>query len=155
MTRASASKAAADQRRLGLAAVAGMTAPVLFVAVFTVEGWRRPGYSPLSMFVSELSLGPDGGVQIANFLVTGALVFVFGRGLAAYSRHGAASRAGSVFLQIIGISLMRPDRSPPIPPVTRTRSVGSVPCATELYKRPNFITTLPRILAITDVERSR
>jgi hypothetical protein len=83
-----------------------MTASVLFVAVFTVEGWRRAGYSPLSMFVSELSLGPAGWVQIANFLVTGALVAVFGRGLATYARHGGTSRAGSVLLQLIGLSLM-------------------------------------------------
>jgi hypothetical protein len=83
-----------------------MTAAVLFVAVFTVEGWRRPGYSPLRMFVSELALGPDGWVQIVSFLVTGALVLVFGRGLARYSEHGPASRAGAVLLQVIGISLM-------------------------------------------------
>src|SRR4051812_19913630 len=62
--------------------------------------------TPLSMFVSELSLGPAGWVQILNFLVTGALVVVFGRGLALYSRSGAASRAGSVLLQIIGLGLM-------------------------------------------------
>jgi hypothetical protein len=83
-----------------------MTAAVLFVAVFTVEGWRRPGYSPLRMFVSELALGPDGWVQIVSFLVTGALVLVFGRGLARYSEHGPASRAGAFLLQVIGISLM-------------------------------------------------
>jgi hypothetical protein len=106
MTKASVGRAVVDERSFGPAASAGMTGPVVFVAVFTVEGWRRPGYAPLSMFVSELSLGPDGWVQILNFLVTGALVLVFGRGLTDYSRHGAASWAGSVLLQVIGFSLM-------------------------------------------------
>src|SRR4051812_43382380 len=98
--------AAPNGHFLRRAAAAGMSAPVLFVTVFTVEGARRPGYSPLSRFVSELSLGPAGWVQVLNFLVTGALVVVFGRGLALYSRSGAASRAGSVLLQIIGLGLM-------------------------------------------------
>ena len=51
------------RRRLRLGSVAGITTPVLFVAVFLVEGWLRPGYQPLSMFVSELSLGPRGGCR--------------------------------------------------------------------------------------------
>ena len=71
-----------------------MTAPVLFVAVFALEGRLCPGYHPSSMFVSELSLGPRGWIQIVNFLVTGALVFAFGCGLAARFRSGTASRAG-------------------------------------------------------------
>jgi hypothetical membrane protein len=98
--------AAPNGRFLRRAAVAGMSGPVLFVTVFTVEGARRPGYCPLSMFVSELSLGPAGWVQVTSFLVTGALVVVFGRGLARYARDGGTSRAGPVLLQIIGLSLM-------------------------------------------------
>ena len=93
-------------RRVWTAAVAGMTAPVVFVVVFTVDGWLRSGYSARSMFVSELSLGPHGWVQIANFLITGALVTLFGRGLAAHITTGAASRAGPLLIQIIGVSLM-------------------------------------------------
>ena len=89
-----------------LAALAGLTAAALFVAVFTIYGWLRPGYSVRSMFVSELSLGPHGWIQILNFLVTGALILVFGRGLAVPFRTGAASRAGPLLIQIIGISLL-------------------------------------------------
>ena len=37
-----------------------MIGPALFVSIFTIEGWLRPGYSACSMFVSELSLGPRG-----------------------------------------------------------------------------------------------
>ncbi len=63
-----------------------MTAPVLFVAVFMVEGSLRPDYHPFSMFVSELSLGPRGWVQIINFLISRALLVVFGHGVAPYLR---------------------------------------------------------------------
>lgn len=79
---------------------------VLFVSVFTVYGWLCPGYSPTSMFVSELSLGPYGWVQMLNFVLTGALVVVFGRGLAAHFTAGAASRTGAVLVQCMGVSLI-------------------------------------------------
>jgi hypothetical protein len=113
---------------LRLTALAGMTGPFLFVVVFTVEGWRRPGYSPSSMFVSELSLGPHGWVQILSFLVTGALVLAFGRGLHGYSRYGAASPAGSILLQIIGISLMAsgPFRTDPSTLLVRASAHGVI-----------------------------
>jgi hypothetical protein len=93
-------------RRLREATVAGMTASAFFVLVFLVEGWLRPGYQPSSMFVSELSLGPRGWVQIINFLVTGALLIVFARAAAPDLRGGRAGAAGPILLQIIGLSLM-------------------------------------------------
>jgi len=89
-----------------LAAVAGMAGAVLFVSVFTVYGWLCPGYSPTRMFVSELSLGPNGWVQMLNFVLTGALVVAFGRGLAAHFTTGAGSRAGPLLVQCMGVSLM-------------------------------------------------
>lgn len=87
-------------------ALAGMIAPVLFVVVFTVEGWLRPGYHPMTMFVSELSLGPRGWVQITNFVLTGALIVIFGRGLAGWLRPGAPATASPLLLQVLGVSLM-------------------------------------------------
>jgi hypothetical protein len=83
-----------------------MTGAVLFVATFTAQGWMYPGYSWTGMFVSELSLGPHGWVQILNFVLTGALVLVFGHGLRAHFSTGAASRAGPVLVQCMGVSLM-------------------------------------------------
>jgi hypothetical protein len=83
-----------------------MLGAVLFVSVFTVGGWLSPGYSATRMFVSELSLGPLGWVQILNFVMTGILVLLFGRGLAAHFSTGAASRAGPVLVQSIGVSLI-------------------------------------------------
>jgi Protein of unknown function (DUF998) len=97
---------ATARRRLRRAAAAGMAAPVVFVAVFTIDGWRRDDYDPVGMFVSELSLGAYGWVQIVNFLVTGALVVVFGHGLSSRSSSAPISRAGVVLVQIIGIGLV-------------------------------------------------
>jgi hypothetical protein len=88
-----------SQRRL--TAWAGMLAPLLFVLVFTLEGSLRPGYSPLSTYVSALSLGPRGWIQIANFLLFGALLFGFTRGLAAEFPTGKASRWGLILMTVI------------------------------------------------------
>ena len=95
-----------EERHVRLSASAGMIGAVLFVSVFTIYGWLYPGYSPTRMFVSELSLGPYGRVQILNFLLTGALILVFGVGLASHFSTGAGSRAGPALIQGIGVSLM-------------------------------------------------
>lgn len=93
-----------DRPRLG--ALAGIIAPVVFVTVFTIEGWRQPGYDSFSMFVSELSLGPRGFIQTVNFLVYGVLQLLFARGIAAEFPDGTASRAGPVVLGIIGVGML-------------------------------------------------
>lgn len=91
-------------RRTG--AWAGMIGAVLFVAIFMLEGWLRPGYNPRSMLVSELALGPRGWIQSVNFFLIGMLFLLFTRGVAAEFREGKASRAGPILLIIIGISLL-------------------------------------------------
>ncbi len=81
-----------------LAALAGLIAPALFVAVFTIEGWIRPGYSSLKMYVSALSLGSRGWIQMANFILLGLFMFVFTRGVAAEFESGKASHWGVILL---------------------------------------------------------
>jgi hypothetical protein len=92
--------------RRQLAAYAGMIGSVLFIAIFSLEGWFRPGYNPLVMFVSELSLGPQGWIQITNFIVFGTLFLLFTWGVASEFRVGKASRAGPILLAIIGVCLV-------------------------------------------------
>jgi hypothetical protein len=82
---------------------AGMLGAGIFVGVFTIEGLLRPGYDAVSMFISELSLGPRGWVQIASFLVTGALYAVFTWGVAGEFRKGKASRFGPILLAVISL----------------------------------------------------
>ena len=90
-----------NQRQLS--AWAGMIGATLFVLIFTLEGWYRPGYKPLETYVSALSLGSRGGIQILNFIVFGVLLFVFSRGVAAEFPNGKASRGGLIILTIIAI----------------------------------------------------
>jgi hypothetical protein len=86
-----------------LSAWAGIVAPVLFVGVFTLEGIFRNGYDPISMYISALSLGVRGWIQIANFLILGLLLFLFTLGLAKEFPTGNASRGGIITLYIISV----------------------------------------------------
>lgn len=65
---------------------------MFFVAVFTIEGWLRPGYGPARMYVSELALGGRGWIQNANFIVFGLLLLVFTRRVAVEFAGEKASR---------------------------------------------------------------
>lgn len=58
-------------------ALAGVAGPVLFVAVFTLAGFLRPGYSPVGQDVSELGARPGAWLQNANFAVFGVLLVLF------------------------------------------------------------------------------
>lgn len=86
-----------------IAAWAGLIGSALFVAVFTLEGFLRPGYDPRQMYISALSLSPRGWIQILNFIVWGLLLFVFSRGAAAEFPTGKASRAGPILLTILSV----------------------------------------------------
>lgn len=108
-----------NRNLLSLAAWAGVIAPILFVGTFILEGSLRPGYNQLSSYVSALSLGVTGWIQIVNFLVFGALLFFFAwRGTGVFSNR-KASKAGLTILVIIaaayffsGPFVMDPARTP-------------------------------------------
>lgn len=61
---------------IGAAGAAG------FLAVMLLEGWRRPDYSPVRHPVSALALGPRGGIQRANFALSGAAISAGALGVA-------------------------------------------------------------------------
>ncbi len=84
-----------------LSAWSGILAPIIFVGVFTVEGALRSMYDPMSMYISALSLGSRGWIQIANFLILGILLFVFTLGLAKEFSTGKASRWGIITFYIL------------------------------------------------------
>jgi hypothetical protein len=84
-----------------LSACAGMLGSFLFVATFTLEGWLRPGYQPLATYISALSLGPRGFIQIANFIIFGVLLFIFTRGVAVVFPSSKAVRNGLILLTIV------------------------------------------------------
>jgi hypothetical protein len=91
---------------------------VLFATIFTFEVASR--YNPLETFVSALSLGPRGWIQMVNFTVFGALLLVFTWGVAAEFPTGKAARGGPILLAIIAICyllsgpfVMDPTGTPP------------------------------------------
>ena len=91
-----------------------MMGPALFVAIFLIEGWLRPGYDPSRMYVSELALGARGWIQIANFLVYGVLLLLLARSVATEFVAGPASRIGPILwilngLRTIGVGLFVTD----------------------------------------------
>ncbi|TMF78099.1 MAG: DUF998 domain-containing protein [Chloroflexi bacterium] len=59
----------------------GIVGPPLFITTFLIEGATRPGYSWWRNYVSSLATSETGWVQIANFLVWGALAIAFSIGV--------------------------------------------------------------------------
>ena len=82
---------------------AGLIGPTFFVIVFTLEGWFRPGYNPIGMYVSALSLGSRGFIQMANFIIFGLLLLMFTHSVAVEFQNGKKSRAGVILLRITAI----------------------------------------------------
>jgi hypothetical protein len=69
----------------------------LFVAVALVQVVTVPGFQITRHAVSLLETGPIGGIQIANFLVSGALLV----GYAAGSRRVLGGRPGAVLVPVL------------------------------------------------------
>lgn len=81
---------------------AGVIAPPLFVATIFIESATRPDYSSWRHYVSELALSSDGWMQVANFVVTGALTLVYALGVWRATR----ARAGAAALVIYALALI-------------------------------------------------
>ena len=102
---------------------AGTAGALLFVAVVVVIGATRPAYDQVRHFVSILSLGDGGWVQIANFVVCGLLIAGLGIGLGRRWRSGPGARAIPRLVTIAGLGLAGcgifiPDPSLGYPPGT-------------------------------------
>ena len=87
---------------LGCGAVAGP----IFLGAASTEGGLRAEYHPMRHPVISLALGPRGGIQTANFAVTGMLMLAGALGLSRAAADTARPRSGSVFLAAAGIGLL-------------------------------------------------
>lgn len=85
---------------------AGVVAPILFIAVWLIAGATRPGYDPVRMPVSLLSLGPGGWVMVITFLGTGLLLVAFAIALGARLGEGVGSRGGPAGIATAGVGLV-------------------------------------------------
>lgn len=102
-----AARTASPAGRLAtLAALAGAAAGIGFVVSFLVQGALREGYDPVRHYVSQLSLGAGGWVQVATFLVTGALMVVFAAGLRRGLSPGRGAVAAPILLALTGLGLV-------------------------------------------------
>ncbi len=91
---------------LRLLLACGVVGPLLFIVAFLVEGATRPDYNPWHHFVSSLSLGDQGWMQIANFGMCGMLVLGFAAGLRRVLQPGQGATWGPVLLEIFGLCLI-------------------------------------------------
>jgi hypothetical protein len=85
---------------------AGVVGPLLFITVFLVEGFTRPGYSQWRNFVSQLSTGETDWVQVANFLVCGTLVLVCAVGLRQTLKGTRGAVGAPILLGLFAITLL-------------------------------------------------
>lgn len=85
---------------------AGVIAPVLFTAVYLIEGATRPGYDPLRHQVSLLSLGEGGAIQVASFVLTGGLLIVFALALRVRLTPGPGASAVPAAIAVSGLGFI-------------------------------------------------
>ena len=81
----------------------GTVGPVLFTISFTTNGLLRSDYDPKHNYVSELSIGPHGWIQIVSFMFLGLCLLGFAAGIFKTIQDGKASRAGPILLSIIAL----------------------------------------------------
>jgi len=84
----------------------GAIGPLLFIIVLLIEGATRPGYSAWHNYGSSLSLGDQGWMEIANFLVCGLLTLCFAVGLRQVLHTGRGSVWGPILLGVFSVALI-------------------------------------------------
>ena len=110
-----ATQLAAGPRSRGLLA-AGLVAGPLFVAVAAGQMLIRTGFDLARHPMSMLSVGDLGWIQIANFVVGGALAVAFAIGLGrALSDGGRAATWGPRLIGLYGLGLIAGGIFPPDP----------------------------------------
>ena len=82
---------------------AGMFGPLLFTLSFAINGMLRADYYPVRMYISELSIGPQGWIQIISFIFLGICIMLFSLGLKASLPTGRASRSSPILFMIIAV----------------------------------------------------
>jgi hypothetical protein len=84
----------------------GVAAGPLFLLTALAEGATRADYHPLRHPVSSLALGPHGWMQVANFLVTGALYLSYAVGLWRAPRTVVGTRIGTILIGAAAVGLL-------------------------------------------------
>jgi len=86
--------------------ICGAVACPLFITTVLIEGATRGGYSALRFPLSSLSIGNLGWIQVANFVITGILLFAFSIGLRRVYNPSAEKFRGPLLIGLVGIGLI-------------------------------------------------
>jgi hypothetical membrane protein len=84
----------------------GAVAGPLFVVTVLVQDVTRAGFDPRIHLLSQLALGPWGWVQVANFVLAGALNVLYAVGLWRREHQRRSAAVASVLLGVFGLFLM-------------------------------------------------
>jgi len=76
------SKQSWNQAARWLVLIGGVINPIVFVLIYTVAGFLRPGYSPLHQAISDLGVGPNGSLLDAIAVIHALLLIAFAVGFA-------------------------------------------------------------------------
>ncbi|MCL2826692.1 MAG: DUF998 domain-containing protein, partial [Eggerthellaceae bacterium] len=82
---------------------AGMIGPLAFVVSFSINGFLQPGYDPVKRYISELSIGQYGWIQMTSFVFLGLCLLLFTFGLKDAFPQGRASKAAPILMAIIAV----------------------------------------------------
>jgi hypothetical protein len=83
----------------------GVIGPILFVVVFLLMGWTRPGYDPMRMYLSYLSRGDGGWVAVATTAATSLLTAGGALGLRRAMPTGPGSRWGPTLIGLMAVGM--------------------------------------------------
>ncbi|PRX96632.1 DUF998 domain-containing protein [Allonocardiopsis opalescens] len=84
----------------------GVLAGPVYVAVSSAQAVLREGFDPARHAWSQLALGEFGWVQVANFVLSGAMVIAFAVGLRRALRSGPAALWAPVLIGVFGLSMV-------------------------------------------------
>ncbi|MFW6034249.1 MAG: DUF998 domain-containing protein [bacterium] len=87
-------------------AVAGIAAPVGFVASALTQSLLRADHALLTDPISALAAGPDGWIQNVTFAAAGVLLVAFAAGLHGAVRPSRAGALGPVLVALFGVGLL-------------------------------------------------
>lgn len=84
----------------------GAIAGPLFLCIVLIQDYSRPGYDPRLVPLSLLSLGEFGWIQIANFLICGALNLCYAAGLRKSLRYYPGGMWAPILIGGYGVGLV-------------------------------------------------
>jgi hypothetical protein len=95
-----------EPRQTAWLLTAGIAAGPLFLVVWALQAFTRAGFDPGRHPLSLLSLGDFGWIQIANFVVTGALFVAYAAGLRRVLHAGRGGTWGPRLVWAFGAGLI-------------------------------------------------